>query len=178
MPVAYRVKPSKRAKHMRLTVREGGEVVVTVPFHFDAELVHRFVAKHADWLDRVLERLSRREPKLPLPGGRADYVARKEEARLLIEADLARVNALYGFTYGRVSVRNQKSCWGSCSAAGNLNFNYRLLYLPAELREYVVAHELCHLRAFGHGPAFWKLVEQAVPDWRIKRKTLRRYRLR
>ncbi len=175
---SYRIKPSRRAKYMRLTVRESGEVIVTVPFGFDTSFVEPFIAKHAAWIERILARLRRREPKIPLPGGRADYVARKAEARLLIEAELAQVNALYGFSYGRVSIRNQKSCWGSCSARQNLNFNYRLVYLPAELREYVVAHELCHLRVFGHGKAFWKLVEQAVPDWRERRKAIRRYQLR
>lgn len=174
----YTIKTSRRAKYMRLTVREGGAVVVTVPFGADLSLVDAFVHKHAKWIDRIVKRFKRREPGIPLPSGRADYMARKEEARMLIIADLERVNRFYRFDYGRVSIRNQRSCWGSCSARNNLNFNYRLLYLPQELREYVMAHELCHLRVFGHGAEFWRLVEAFVPDWRERRKTLRRYRLR
>ena len=163
---------------MRLTIRDGGAVEVTVPFGFDTSLVAPFVGKHTLWIERVLRQIRRHGPSIPLPGGRTDYLARKEEARRLIMADLERVNALYGFAYGRVSVRNQKTCWGSCSRRQHLNFNYRLLYLPADLREYIIAHELCHLHVFGHGKAFWQEVERFVPDWRERRATLCQYRLR
>lgn len=175
--VSYRLKPSKRAKHMRLAVYEGGEVVVTVPWRYDTTLVDAFLAKQSDWLKRVLVRMSKRVPRQALPGGRADFLARKEEVRALLLSDIERWNRVYGFSFGHVSVRNQKTCWGSCSRRANLSFNYRLVYLPADLRDYVVVHELCHLQAFGHGRDFWALVARAIPDWQERRARLRRYRL-
>lgn len=163
---------------MRLTVREGGEVVVSVPIWFKNDVVHAFVQKHAAWVHRALEKIRRRPPSIALPTGRADYVKQKETALRLVASEVERCNKVYGFVYKRISVRNQKTCWGSCSAKGNLSFNYRLIYLPLELREYVVVHELCHLAVFGHGRDFWEQVGKAVPDWRERRKMMRRYRLR
>lgn len=178
VPFAYRIRSTRRSRYMRMTVHETGDVVVSVPRVFDALAVERFVAKHADWVLRVLDKMKRRAAAIGLPGGRADYLAKREAARRLICAEVDRCNQWYGFSYARISIRNQKGCWGSCSRRQNLNFNYRLIYLPPELREYVIVHELCHLLVFGHGKLFWDEVGRAVPDWRERRKALRRYRLR
>lgn len=104
---------------------------------------------------------------------RREYLLHKEKARKLVGDMLARFNAHYGHEYKRVAIRATKSRWGSCSRAGNLNFNYRLALLPEELVEYVVVHELCHLREFNHSASFWSLVEQTIPDWRERRARLK-----
>jgi predicted metal-dependent hydrolase len=101
------------------------------------------------------------------------YLDQKEDARAVILADLARMNALYGFTYNSVAIRNQKTRWGSCSKKKNLNFSYRLLTLSPVEREYVVVHELCHLEQMNHSKAFWDLVAQGCPDYKNIRKQLR-----
>lgn len=101
------------------------------------------------------------------------YVRHKEEARALVHARLAHFNAHYNHTLRRVFIKNSKSRWGSCSSAGNLNFNYKLIFLPPELLDYVVVHELCHLRHFNHGPEFWLLVEQVLPNHKDLRRQLR-----
>ena len=106
------------------------------------------------------------------------YVAHKEAARALIHARLEALNAHYNFAYNRVAIRDQKSRWGSCSKKCNLNFNYRLIFLSPHLRDYVIVHELCHLQEFNHSPAFWRLLERAVPAYRACRKELRTMRLR
>lgn len=90
---------------------------------------------------------------------------------------LEQLNRRYGFSYGRVAIRDQRRRWGSCSSAGNLNFNYKILFLPSALQEYIVTHELCHLAEFNHGPAFWRLVASTVPDYRQRRQHLRRFSL-
>jgi predicted metal-dependent hydrolase len=82
-------------------------------------------------------------------------------------------NQRYGFSYGRVSVKGQKSRWGSCSRLGNLNFNWRLLLAPLPVLDYVVIHELCHLKELNHGPRFWKLVALGCPDYAAHRRWLR-----
>ena len=101
------------------------------------------------------------------------YLRHKERARAVIGARLLHYNAHYRHALRRVFIKNSKSRWGSCSSAGNLNFNYKLLFLPQELADYVVVHELCHLRHFNHGPEFWALVSQACPDYKSLRKALR-----
>lgn len=75
--------------------------------------------------------------------------------------------------YERISIKEQKSLWGSCSAKGNLNFNWKLVLAPPEVLDYVVVHELCHLKEMNHSPAFWELVEQIIPDYKEKRKWLK-----
>ncbi len=78
-----------------------------------------------------------------------------------------------GVAYGRVAIRAQKSCWGSCSRAGNLNFNYKLQFLPPRLQDYVIVHELAHLREHNHSARFWAAVAGVLPNWRSLRRELR-----
>lgn len=101
------------------------------------------------------------------------YARYKEQTRMLVHARLAFFNAHYRYKVGRVFIKNSKSRWGSCSSRGNLNFNYKLLFLPPEVADYVIVHELCHLKEFNHGPAFWALVAQTVPNHKVLRKALR-----
>lgn len=101
------------------------------------------------------------------------YVRHKEQARALVGARLAHFNAYYGHTVGRVFIKNSKSRWGSCSSAGNLNFNYKLMFLPQEVLDYVVVHELCHLAVFNHGPEFWRKVSEVLPNYKDLRRLLR-----
>lgn len=101
------------------------------------------------------------------------YAAHKEVARTLIFEKLAYWNAYYNFSYNRVAIRNQRSRWGSCSSKANLNFNYKLLFLPECLIDYVVVHELCHLEELNHGPQFWNLVGKSLPEYMKQRQLLR-----
>ncbi len=94
---------------------------------------------------------------------RSTYLHHKAEARRVIMARLAHYGSLYGLTWNRVAIRDQRRRWGSCSSLGNLNFNYRLLFLPDHLRDYVIVHELCHLKEMNHGERFWELVAQTCP---------------
>lgn len=104
----------------------------------------------------------------------AHYETHKENARALIHDRLQYWSALYAVAYGRVAIRDQRTRWGSCSTKGNLNFNYRLVFLPIELVDYVVVHELCHLIEFNHSPAFWAHVARAFPDHEARKNILRK----
>ena len=106
------------------------------------------------------------------------YNEHKEAAGVLVHAKLEKLNAHYGFTYGRVTIRDQRSRWGSCSKKGNLNFNYRLLFLPEELSDAVVVHELCHLKEFNHSSKFWALVGETIPDYIERKKKLAKLSLK
>ena len=93
------------------------------------------------------------------------YQNHKEAARVLIHARLEYYNRFYQLTYKRVSIKDQRRCWGSCSSKGNLNFSYKLLFLPPCLRDYVVLHELCHLRVLNHSQVFWDTMAEVMPDY-------------
>lgn len=108
---------------------------------------------------------------------RKRHRALREAARALVLARLAHYNRFYGAPIGRVFIRDQKTRWGSCSSKGNLNFNWRIVSLAPEAADYVVVHELCHLREFNHSPRFWTLVARAVPEYKEMRKNLRRIRI-
>lgn len=101
------------------------------------------------------------------------YLRYKEEARALIHDRLAHYNRYYNHPVRRVFIKNSKSRWGSCSSRGNLNFNYKLLFVPPEVVDYVVVHELCHLRHFNHGPEFWAAVAEVLPNHKDLRRLLR-----
>ncbi|MBP7770437.1 MAG: M48 family metallopeptidase [Candidatus Pacebacteria bacterium] len=105
------------------------------------------------------------------------YCSHKEQARAIILARVAHYNRYYNHGVRRIFIKNSKSRWGSCSSAGNLNFNYKLLFLPPEVLDYVVVHELCHLKHFNHGPEFWAKVAEVLPnhkDLRVQLRTIER----
>lgn len=97
----------------------------------------------------------------------------RHRARRLVCVRLAHFNRFYGLSWKRVSIRDQKSRWGSCSSSGTLSFNWRLAVLPEPVADYVIVHELCHLRHLDHSDAFWRLVERAIPDHHHHRRALR-----
>ncbi|WP_242941279.1 M48 family metallopeptidase [Lacrimispora sphenoides] len=99
----------------------------------------------------------------------------RREARGYLEAKAATWSAIMNVDYGKIAIRDQATRWGSCSARGNLNFNWRLVLLPEELADYVVVHELAHRIQMNHSNAFWEIVERELPDYRLRRRELRRY---
>lgn len=109
---------------------------------------------------------------------RTAYLINKVGVRKLVLARLERFNAVYGFAYHRVSIKDQRTMWGSCSRKGNLNFNWRVIQLPPALADYVIVHELCHLQELNHSRRFWDLVARTIPDYKERRKALRAYSLR
>lgn len=108
----------------------------------------------------------------------AHFLTHKEKARIHIQNRLAYWNTFYNFQYGRIAIRNQTSRWGSCSKKGNLNFNYRIIFLSEALMDYVIVHELCHLKEFNHSQNFWNLVAQAMPAYKKLRSELRSINIR
>jgi predicted metal-dependent hydrolase len=172
--VAYQLRSSAKARHIRITVYPAGTVSVTLPWQASEEKAERFLRKKGAWVLKSLKRLSGLpKPLVPLLG-KKDFHRNKEKARALVGKKLLEFNKLYGFAYRQVAIRNQKSRWGSCSKAGNLNFNYKIIYLPEALADYLIVHELCHLKEFNHSARFWGLVEKAVPDFKKLRAQLRR----
>ncbi len=104
-----------------------------------------------------------------------EYKERKEEARALVHERLEYWNSYYRFAYNKVFIKNSRTRWGSCSKKGNVNFNYRIVHLPKDLADYLIVHELCHLKEFNHSEKFWKLVALTIPDFEKKRRVLRTF---
>ncbi|MCQ2181588.1 MAG: M48 family metallopeptidase [Bacteroidales bacterium] len=122
----------------------------------------------------LLWRIVRRRRKAP--SGPA-VEALRQQARAVLPQRLAVLADKYGFSYNRVTVKNNVSNWGSCSTRGNINLNLRLVTLPPELQDYVMLHELCHLRQMNHGPEFHRLLESVCPGHRELQRRMKDYRL-
>ncbi|MDD2353811.1 MAG: SprT family zinc-dependent metalloprotease [Patescibacteria group bacterium] len=163
----------KRSLKLSLLVYKDGRIVVTKPYFVSLKKAEEFIKLREDWLKRQIENLeitnslNQGEKKQALE---KHYRLYKKQAGFIIKNKVEKINQYYGFKYKNISIRNQKTRWGSCSRSGNLNFNYRLAFLDERALEYVIAHELCHLKEFNHSANFWTLVSQVVPDyqkWRL-----------
>jgi hypothetical protein len=122
----------------------------------------------------VIKRYRRRPQRRKSKHERELFVLHKEKARALVLSLIAQENLLYQYEIKKVAIRNQSTRWGSCSTKGNLNFNFKIIFLPPALARYIVVHELCHLKEFNHGSDFWKLVSLACPNYALEREELRR----
>lgn len=162
---------------MRLSVHAGGKVELTLPIGVSEESGRRFVAKRVGWLRKTIAKLEKVKPTSGLPKAtRANYLANKEKARVLVLKKLAQWNTHYNIAYKRVAIRNTKTRWGSASTKGNLNFSYRIIFLPENIQDYLIVHELCHLKEHNHGKNFWILVRETILQYRKCRQELRNYR--
>ncbi len=175
MNLPYTLKQSARARHMRITVRCDASVVVTVPHFFSQNKVEKFLADKAGWVLKKVAHFQKLGPvfREGRRGGVREYRQLKEQAREFVKEKIAEINKFYNFSFNRVCIKNHKSRWGSCSKKGNLNFNYKIIHLPVELAEYIVVHELCHLKELNHSFRFWALVAKAVPDYKARRRKLK-----
>lgn len=162
----------RRARCLRITVHRDGSVALALPFFVAYRQGIEFLEGKAEWIREKIEVLAKRPEHLLFRGSAEEYQERKAEALALIGERLAHFQELYGVRWNRVSIRNQKTRWGSCSRRGDLSFNYRLIFLSSRLCDYVVVHELCHLREFNHSLRFWTLVAQAFPDYEKLRTEL------
>lgn len=176
--IKYTVRRSARARKFRLLVYTDGRVVGVLPSGVAEWRLHAFVRDRQEWIKRKLGEFEARSPKTVLPSSKKEFEAKRQAAKGKIEARVSELSQRYGFSFSRLSVRDQRSRWGSCSERGNLSFNYRLAELPGELMDYVIVHELCHLRVFNHSRAFWEEIEKIIPAYRSFRKSLRNYVIR
>ena len=174
--ISYTLKVHKRTRNMKLSI-SGNGLVVTVPPRISLSTIREYILKKESWIITTIDRVSRDMKSLGIKNTKSDFKKNKERARERVSKALITYNQIYGFNYNQISIRNQKTRWGSCSKKGNLNFNYRIALLPEHLADYIVVHELCHLKEFNHAQGFWDLVAVTVPDYKDRRKELKKYRL-
>ena len=164
------VRWSPRARRWRLEVPWGEAPRLTVPRGTSQAAVERLLAEKRRW---IAEQRVRQVPRLCLdPSAVSESEARtaaRELVSTLAESQAERI----GVEYRRIRIGGQRTLWGSCSPRGTLSFNWRLALAPLEVLDYVVVHELCHLRVPNHSRRFWTLVERHRPHWRRQRDWLR-----
>ncbi len=183
MAYTYEIKESARALSARITIHTDGRVVVTKPRFVSTAAVERFVRTKSLWIEAAVKKFQKRaereakNPKEQLPRlrrGSKAYIEAQKSARTLVIERVRHFSTAHGFTHGSISIRNQKSRWGSCSQKGNLSFNYRIVHLPSELTDYLVVHELAHTVHHNHSAKFWALVGSVIPEHKKLRIKLKR----
>lgn len=176
--VSYTLKVSRKAKRLRLCVYCDGAFVVTTPKNLHSNVIEQFIIKKSQWVLDKLDYFIGFAKSFKVKNTKADFIKFKETAQKLAEAKVAKFNNIYKFKFNKISIKNQKTRWGSCSIKGNLNFNYKIALLPERLAEYIVVHELCHLGEFNHSRKFWNLVSKAIPEYLEIKEELKRSGLR
>jgi len=159
----------RQARRYVMRVRPDGDLRVTIPHGGSKAEAKRFAERHAEWARKQRSRmLAARRP------ASVDRELRTRAAREL-PPELLALAAQYGLDVRRVSIRNQRSRWGSCSPSGHISLNFRLLLMPAHVREYILIHELMHMRQANHSIRFWRLVEAVCPGFRDAERWLKKH---
>lgn len=166
--IRYMLKKRKHQRQINFIAHQDGTLIVTAPKMCSVAYVEKTLSRHAQWIKK---QIGSRQKNITIDPQVIIYA--KKAVRPIVHAKLMQFNEYYNFTYHRVSIRNQKSRWGSCSSEGNLNFNCKLLCLPSELQDYVIVHELCHLKEMNHSKDFWYLVSHTIPQYKEVRKKLK-----
>ena len=145
-----------------------GKWLVRAPLEMDDRDICRFLEVHREWIEKKTELFSHqwREKKELVPFSKEELDALKEQASGIIPLRVAYYAEKLGVTYGKITIRSQRTRWGSCSAKGNLSFNCLLMLAPMEVLDSVVVHELCHRKVMNHSPYFYREVQTVLPDYR------------
>jgi len=171
--VEYTIKVSSRARRMRLAIYCDGGFVVTTPINITTNVIEQFIIKKSQWILDKLDYFGSFSKLLTVKNTKTDYLKYKQKAQALVEQKVKQFNNIYKFKFNKINIKNQKTRWGSCSRKGNLNFNYKIVLLPDKMADYIIAHELCHLKEFNHSQKFWNLVAAAIPNYLDIRTELR-----
>lgn len=163
-------------KTTAIQINEKGDIIVRSPYSVSRRKVEQMLREKQDWIEKHQKAIKERE------NSRREMTEQErregiERAKQILPARIQYYAKIMGVTYGKVTLREQKTRWGSCSSKGNLNFNWKLALMPDEILDYVVVHELAHRMEMNHSDKFWKIVENVLPDYRERRKWLKECRL-
>ena len=174
MYITYEIIKSSR-KTIAVEVRQDGSVLVRVPRNCPQSRIDTFLKEKQAWvLAKVEEQKEKEADSMKIqPLSEAEQRLYRDKAREIFEQKVSYYAQMMGVSYGRIAIRDQKTRWGSCSGEGNLNFNWRLIFAPAGVLDYVVVHELAHRKEMNHSPRFWKVVEDTMPEYRKYQKWLK-----
>ena len=156
-----RLRKSPRSRRISIRVHPVRGILVTVPFYAPYAMGVAFLESRREWALAALERANSRNADLPEG---EDIESLRAKAKAALPSRLADLAARYGFRYHRVTIKHNTSNWGSCSAKGNINLNLNLMRVPVPLQDYILLHELTHLRHPDHGPAFHAELERMLTE--------------
>lgn len=164
-------------KTVAIQVNSDLSVTVRAPRSASEKDIEEILKKKEAWISKHIEKIKKTKERLEAEPTekltREKVIALAEEALKVIPARVEYFARVIGVTYGKITIRNQKTRWGSCSSKGNLNFNCLLMLAPPEVLDYVVVHELCHRKQMNHSKAFWAEVEKVCPDYKAAKKWLK-----
>ncbi len=170
----YELKRGNR-KSVGIEIKAGGTICIRIPMYFPAYQLSSIIETKKDW---ILDAYLKQKNKTPI-------VLSKDPRLAVLEKQYKKAAADYfyqrvehyikqtGGGYSRITIRDQKTRWGSRSSNGTLSFNWRLMLAPPRVLDYVVVHELCHIHHMNHSKEFWAQVEQIMPDYKVYRKWLK-----
>ncbi len=170
--IIYQLKKNVQTRRLSLMVKENAQIIVTIPKKVDEKIVEKFIQQKAQWLLNKVAYFKNKKRTIPLPN-KKDYLKYKDLAYQIAEKKINYFNSFYNFSFSKIAIHNPSTRWGSCSSQGNLNFSYRIIFLAEKLSDYVIVHELCHLKEFNHSTQFWNLVAKTIPDYREIKKKIR-----
>lgn len=158
-----------------IEVRKDLSVIVRAPKFVSVSEINKFVGEKADWIDKNLKKMQERQAKESEGTDLTEQEIRllATRAKRIIPPRVRKYAEIIGVDFGSITIRMQKSRWGSCSAKGNLNFNCLLMRAPEEILDYVIVHELCHRKEMNHSDRFWAEVEKVMPSYKERRKWLK-----
>ncbi|MGN0335513.1 MAG: M48 family metallopeptidase [Lachnospiraceae bacterium] len=164
-------------KTMIMEITGDGRIIIRAPFEMPQTEIERFIQDKAVWIEKNLAKAKQRQKEHVQQSKLSMDEIRDlaDEALRVIPERTAFYAQKIGVSYGRITIRNQKSRWGSCSGKGNLNFNCLLMLTPQEVQDYVIVHELCHRKEMNHSDRFWSEVEKILPDYRKQRAWLKEH---
>lgn len=160
-------------KTIALEIQKDCSVIIRVPWNVSDKEALDFLRKKKNWLEQHIREIRAKKRNL-IPSLSAEEMNTLANRALIVFPEKVKHYAeILQVTYGRITIRNQKTRWGSCSAKGNLNFNCLLMLAPDEVADYVVVHELCHRLEMNHSAAFWAHVERIMPDYKKRQNWLK-----
>ena len=160
-----------RRKTVGIHIDGPGLVTVRAPLRMPESEILRLVRSKQSWIEKHMGAVRTLDAEPKLSEEEIKELARL--AREVIPPLVQKWAVKVGVKYGRVTIRSQRTRWGSCSSAGNLNFNCLLVRCPARVMDYVIVHELCHRKELNHSPRFWAEVERVLPDYRLALRWLK-----
>ena len=162
-------------KSCSITVERDGTVTIRAPFFMSERRIREIIDERKEWIERAQKKIANRAERLnsltPITSDEIDSL--KAGAKPIIEEKVRLFADKIGVKYGKITIRNQKTRYGSCTAKGNLNFNCLIMLMPEKIIDYVIVHELCHIKEMNHSRRFWNEVESILPDYKERRKWLK-----
>lgn len=173
--IPYTIKSNSKSKSVRIMIHQDGSVVVTKPKRVSNIVVRFLILRKENWIKEKIIEMESKPKRLLAHYSSKDYKENKQEAYEIVWNKVLHFNKFYQYDVGKIYIRNQKTRWGSCSGKKNLNFNYKIVFLPEHLQDYIIVHELCHLKEMNHSSKFWNNVALKIPNYKEIIKEIKLY---